>query len=350
MKASIKETYSLLGVMIRNGYWFNLDSKEWESKRFPPYTDVAFIEPDAMYNFRGKPTIFGNPLCGDEGACEFTEVLQYSSDTNTWESLGKLLQSRLYHEVIEVPGEFCEEFASSTASPSTTGTTLATTTESPTETIESVAMIIGGLWDIPGEDRSVLLQSVELFGCPGTEDTSLLMQDYPGAVYFTAGTHYPDGSAPGRVVVCGGIFCNLNTCNLGKDCFQWTPEDQWQAFDDDNDNEKFSHFMALVRDIDSDSDELVPLVLGLTQQTEIYDPESKQWKQYRELDGNYWVQTGCIVQYEENIYHVDDQVTLLNTSGWEFLPVASVPEFLQNPGRCAIAEIGGYPGMDHGYI
>ena len=54
------------GILLRSGFWFNLRTEEWEQLRFPPYFEFARA-PNAMYSFRGKPTVFGNTVCDSEG-------------------------------------------------------------------------------------------------------------------------------------------------------------------------------------------------------------------------------------------------------------------------------------------
>ena len=89
--------------MLRNRYWFNLETSEWEAKRFPP-NNLYVAENDNMYFFRGKPTLFGNPICTTEGGCEYLEVDQYDPDSNKWIKLGNLLENKGLQTVVEVLG------------------------------------------------------------------------------------------------------------------------------------------------------------------------------------------------------------------------------------------------------
>ncbi len=160
-----------LGILLRNGYWFDIEQQTWEQKRFPPYANVVAI-PDAMWTFRKKPTIFGNTVCDGLGNCEFTGVEQYDVTTNKWIHIGKMIQTRTFHEVVEVPVSFCD-FSSN----------------SVFET-DTAAMIIGGIYNIDSADNPDNLQemevlsSVEIYGCPGLEDT-MVVEDLPYPTYMT---------------------------------------------------------------------------------------------------------------------------------------------------------------------
>ncbi len=318
--------------MLRNGFWFNLKSETWEARRFPPRVLDSIVEPDALFRFRGKPTQFGSPMCDGSGTCQYREVLQYNEITDTWDLLGTLQETRMLHEVIEVPVEFCDQYVGSTQ---TAEEPITITDEQ--EEIETVAMIIGGLWDIDSEGLvGVALPEVELFGCPGSEDTSVILQDFPLPVYLLAGTYYDD-----KVITCGGYSCRggiAQICGMLDDCFQWTPEEQWQPFVDNLDNPKWSHFMPKVQNLLSGSNEFVPLVIGLNSETEIYDPETEKWELYLEAPTD-MVSFACFIQYGDFIYYLRENIMALDTTTWELHDLGTVPQFLENPGRCAPLEI-----------
>ena len=67
--------------------------------------------------------------------------------------------------------------------------------ESPTDT--AAALIIGGMNDF---DQAKLTKSVELFGCPGEEE-SLWVDDFPSHVMVTGGIYLEEQD---KVLVCGG--------------------------------------------------------------------------------------------------------------------------------------------------
>ncbi len=83
--------------MLRNGYWFNLETREWEARRFPPSMDIV-ADPNALFTFRGAPTFFGGTVCDEDGYCEYREVQQYDSDQDLWITIGSMMESRSLHE------------------------------------------------------------------------------------------------------------------------------------------------------------------------------------------------------------------------------------------------------------
>jgi len=91
------------GILLRNGFWFDLSDHIWEQTKFPPtYADVPI--PNALFFFRGKPYIFGNSECDNEGNCEYTGIYYYNSEQNIWLKEGQMLQPRAGHTVVEVSG------------------------------------------------------------------------------------------------------------------------------------------------------------------------------------------------------------------------------------------------------
>ena len=48
------------GIFIRYGHFYNLVNNQWEKYNLHPY-DPLVTFPNAMFSFRGKPTVFGNP-------------------------------------------------------------------------------------------------------------------------------------------------------------------------------------------------------------------------------------------------------------------------------------------------
>ncbi len=91
---------------MKNGYWYNFETDTWQAALFPPYASFA-PEPDSLFDYRGQPTIFGNPTCNSEGECQGLDVIQYDPDENTWYNIGEMTHQRRFHTVIEVPSSFC---------------------------------------------------------------------------------------------------------------------------------------------------------------------------------------------------------------------------------------------------
>ncbi len=333
---------------MASGFWFNLEHQHFEAKKFRPYTDLA-ADPASLHGFRGKPTVFGHPRCDDQGDCAFSEVLQYDSDTDSWDTIGYLHQPRRSHEVIEVPVDFC-----SVLPPLTTETTTTATTEEPTSpplgpplNEETAAMIVGGVWN--GAARGRVLVSVELFGCPGYEDSSRPLDDFPQTVYFIGGRYVPDGDNEGKVLTCGGLSCaNDVPCEVQTRCYEWSPRFQWREEAANLQNGKWNHFMGLVEDRNSSLpdplQQRVPIVLGDDRITEIYDPVYDEWRLYLPVLDD-WISSNCLVQYENKIYHMGSRdFSELDTTEWTLTSLEPFPSFLRNPGKCSITYIDGEQG------
>ena len=86
-----------------------------------------------------------------------------------------MIQTRTFHDVVEVPVSFCEFSSNSIYERDT------------------AAMVIGGIYDVeiidPGTDEATaqykVLDSVELFGCPNTEGSMLMPEPFPMPIYLT---------------------------------------------------------------------------------------------------------------------------------------------------------------------
>ncbi len=306
---------------------------------------------DAIYNFRGKTTIFGAPSCDSDINCKYDEIIQYDPDDDRWVKLGNMLEPRLLHAVIEVPVEFCDSIATSTTSsaPTTEQSTSTRPTQStstpPPETFDTVAMVIGGVSNPVGGG---ILSDVELFGCPDLGNNLITVDDFPTGIFLTSGVHLPVDGMPGSVVVCGGEACvpGTSTCDITGNCFQWTPQNQWQRFGADLTTSKYLHLMALAPDLEDENADggQVPLVLGLNRQTEIYNRERNEWRPYKELGTNNWISIECLFQHGDSIWHMRQSIYELNTLTWITTEYGPLPDRLSIPGRCAFSEIDGRPG------
>ena len=86
------------GIMTGGGFWFNLETRV--------AIQVAWYEPEAMFSIGGRPTAFAGLSCV-ENPVECGQVVQYEADRDEWVKIGELGVARHYHEVVEVPKEFC---------------------------------------------------------------------------------------------------------------------------------------------------------------------------------------------------------------------------------------------------
>lgn len=332
------------GILLRNGYWFDLEYRTWEAQKFPP-NNVLVDEPNSAFGYQGKLTIFGNPVCNSTGECRYTEVVQHNPGEDTWLTLGHMTTDRRYHEVVEVPVEFCDVLGTimtTTEAPTTTEDPAITDEPLPGEDSSNVAMIIGGIWEEASGGST--LPSVELFGCPGYQNVALPVEDYPTAIYLTAGQYMEDEN---KVLVCGGFTCEDQIgCRIITDCYEWMPELHWQEATASLNERKWSHIMASAVNVDLvGDDEHYPLVLGGTDTvTEMYDPVNDEWYPYYDLPEGNWRSIDCLVQYGDDIYHINTAITKLDTLSWSALDLGEVPEFISGGGRCSMVRIKGHVG------
>ncbi len=282
---------------MRNGFWFNLETETWEAKRFPPYINIA-DEPDGLFSYQGRPTMFGSPICDGEGNCDYKEVLQYNEESDTWNSLGMLVEGRQHHDVVEVPISFCEGYSGMQSKTKENNIPFV----EPQDDADTVAMIIGGFWDndLGNENYLQVIPEVELFGCPDSPDRSKILQDYPENIYLSGGRYFEDMD---MVISCGGYSCQELRCLEINDCFQWTPQNQWEPFASNLNFNKWSHIMTQVVNTQRDNETLVPMVLGQNSVTEIWNPTESIWERYHDLEkpAINWVSMSCLFQEGEYI-------------------------------------------------
>ncbi len=332
---------------MRNGYWFDFTYRLWKAQEFPP-NNMLVEEPNSAFGFQGKLTIFGNPVCNAMGACEYTEVIQHDPILDAWITLGHMTIDRRYHDVVEVPVEFCDvlgDIQPTTETPTTTADPATTDEPLPGEESNNVAMIIGGVWE--GASGGNLLPSVELFGCPGYEDVALPIDDFPVAIYLSGGEYLEDEE---KVLVCGGFTCDnrpdqLN-CRIVTDCYEWTNELHWQQASASLNERRWAHIMVSAVNIDlPGNDTRYPLVLGGSNaETEIYDPDNDVWNPYYDLPESGWRTLDCIVQYGDDIYHLRNTFTRLDTLTWDSEDMGEIPEFVSGGDRCSLVRIKGHVG------
>ena len=152
----------------------------------------------------------------------------------------------------------------------------------------NAAMVIGGYQRATDEG----LNKVELFGCEGYD--SIELDSFPTAIELSAGVQYPEGEDV--VVMCGGTATNPTSTDpnnpnpsvvLTDDCYWFVASnaegERWVKGQNLPAN-KASHGMFKVKNTDTASDEMVPLVLGQGRQPYIFNPAadlpSGTWTNY----------------------------------------------------------------------
>ncbi len=86
-------------------------------------------------------------------------------------------------------------------------------------------------------------------------------------------------------------------------------------------------------------------MLGPTNAAAIYDYFEDEWREYLEMPtGSNWMSLGCLLQYEDTIWHMSDEIWVLNALTWETRNLGFMPEKHAFPGRCAISEVNGVAG------
>ena len=320
--------------MLKNGYWFDLEDQSWTQLRFPtyaPFFGAEFYHPNTIHSLWGKPTIFGNSNnCDVTGKCDNKEIIQYDVDDDNWEVIGVMRESRTLHDVIEIPDSICDKIKPTPVEPADEN---------------SAALIIGGYRDVLSNGAN-LVTSVEIFGCDDHE-TSQSLDNYPYGIYLSSSVYYE-----GKVLTCGGFTTGSSTSRITNLCHELSPEEgEWLRSPSDLNNAKQAGIMALVRDLDVlNSVETVPAILGSNLITEIYQPLTRNWREYKPLVDEDWNSYGCLIQHGDKIYNIKDSVMELDTTVWKVKQIGEVPMFLREPGMCSIAEHQGKTGKQNYFI
>ncbi len=76
----------MLWLFFRFGYFFNLRTESWEKHPYPPYDPLDGL-PNAMWSFRGRPTVFGSNECDDQGDCSNKKIVQVRGRRGSREKL-----------------------------------------------------------------------------------------------------------------------------------------------------------------------------------------------------------------------------------------------------------------------
>ena len=77
--------------------------------------------------------------------------------------------------------------------------------------------------------------------------------------------------------------------------------------------------MAKVKNIYKPGQGLVPLVIGYGLETEIWDKsqgDGGDWVPYEPIEDRNWYSLGCLVEYNDKIYSLRDDVTVLDWRTW----------------------------------
>ena len=154
------------------------------------------------------------------------------------------------------------------------------------QTRKNAAVVIGG-FDRNSDNG---LDKVELFGCEGYD--SFEIESYPTTVEMAAGLAWPEGEE--QLVVCGGTSKNPDGNGgivLMNDCYWFDASraegSRWQQ-GEDLPAVRVAHGMFAVNNTDTTSDELVPMVLGQSRFTFIYNPYNGTWMDYKDVQVSYF--------------------------------------------------------------
>ena len=310
------------GVLTAYGYWFNLEDRVWSYETVTPLTHLA-REANAMFTFRGKPTIFGNARCGVNGQCPYTGVTQYDSQRDLWVDLGDMVIERQMHEVIEVPRAFCDYFAPLPTLPPNPIPPMPT----PPPTDANAALVVAGYW--PDHDVDPFLKTAELFGCPGRG--SIPVADFPLGSYQHAGAFIPSSE---RVLVCGGYSCQTN-CSIRDNCYHFSPRwNVWAEMEPLNEPH-WGHIMPMLNDINVTQGQKTPVVMGLVRETEIYDENLHGWRNYNDLPAINWYSTGCFLEHQNGmIYDLRRNATEFDPDTWTYTDKGELPLSVARIGKC----------------
>ena len=295
---------------------------EFHIKAAPPY-ELVTRKPNHMWTYRGRPTIFGNPNCNDNGFCATNRVVQYVGETDEWIFLSNMDRARTGHEVVEVPREFCDFGPPGTA-----------------------ALIVGGYQN--GQEGGPSHAKAELFGCPDTDGQSIQLPDFPKDIYLAGGNYVNNGSSD-SVLICGGFQGDPGTApRTANECFTWdTDAADWAPATSDLRRDRVALFMGDVNDYD-DGDEYArrPFVIGNGADTEAYDAVADEWYRYRDLPFSTVSTLGCVAQEGDKIYTLGSNALEIDISGDTFMTTRAeaVPTNLQRTAACAKLEIDGELG------
>ncbi len=324
------------GIFTRYGYFYNLNSGEWEKKAIPPYDRVAGLT-NSMFTFQGKPTVFGVPSCKSEGVCTYRSIIQYNPDNDEWVNIGEMRDSRRFHTVVAMPSSVCDNFdLGSTPDPMTT---LGQGADPESSLGQRAALVIGGQKDAALPNSAI--STVELFGCPNTNQP-IYVKDFPTSIYYSGGALMPDGS---RVLVCGGFGCNndASECNTKEECYYWNPT--FNSWDNAPSlTEPRDHFiMTFGPDVNREnSGSQLPTIIGGGSTTTMI-LNGNRWSNYEELP-TVWYSDNCLFQDDGLIYYLRDDMIELNPYTWNQNNLGPMVRRMNNLGQCTPVHIDGELG------
>ena len=169
--------------------------------------------------------------------------------------------------------------------------------------------------------------------------------DYPRKGYQMTGTYMQDEN---RVISCGGYLCDgdvvsFETCRTEKLCFTTSPQNPSFTRDGDLVRGRQNHKMVNVENVyDLLSNDPVPMVFGgMHSMSEIYNPRSGSWSEYRLVPDRNWFGVDCVVHFDDSIWRVRRDISELHPISFEFTNYGQIPPPLANPGKCAGIDVDG---------
>ena len=152
---------------------------------------------------------------------------------------------------------------------------------------------------------------VEIFGCDTDNEgmmTSRRFADYPRMGYQITALYMEDED---RVLSCGGYLCEgdiVSWENCKADVFCYTIGSSDPAFKRDGDlmRGRQNHKMFKVENVfDLLSTKKVPMIFGgIPTISEIYNPSTNTWSDYRVVPDRNWFGTDCVTYFDESIWRV----------------------------------------------
>ena len=214
---------------------------------------------------------------------------------------------------------------------------------------ETVAMLVGGISSVMEIEK--VFSTVEIFGCPGHEQTSILVDRFEQENYLTGGVFYDD-----KVLVCGGVRCmdgdNDGECSFSQErfsdqCNSWTPENGWvQEPPLPEKTWIFNIFKGPNLNHTNNSDN-VPIAMGNYKNTFVMDPNTLTWTPYKSTEYNIY-SLNCVIEHEKTIYVVlwpDGRCSSLNLNDFSYEEHGTVDSDNFWGGRCSGLEINGHFGI-----